>query len=282
MGHPRKGGVFVSRKRGKEHHEEHIDETWLIPYADLLTLLLALFIVLFAASNVDKEKFAAIAQAFNIEMGGSSAGILPPGGVGVNPNFPAHPPSASPSPSPTGENGIEGEFEEKELHDLQKLQIELEEYFKEENLHANVGMHIDERGLVISFNNSVLFDSGKADIRSEYVPLLTKMGVIIKRLNHHIRVEGHTDNLPIHSSRFPSNWELSVTRATTVVKIFIDNSSIEPEMLAAVGYGESRPVTVNDTVEGRAKNRRVDVILLNTKFDRLEMENKQSAIAQTP
>ena len=267
----------MSKKRGKEHHEEHMDETWLIPYADLLTLLLALFIVLFASSNVDKEKFAAIAQAFSIEMGG--AGVLPPGGVGTDPNFPIYP-SSPPSPSPTGNDDIEGQFEETELHNLQELQIELEKYFEEEGLNANIGMHIDERGLVISFNNSVLFDSGKANIRPEYIPMLTKMGAIINRLGHYIRVEGHTDNMPIRSGQFPSNWELSVIRATTVVRLFTDSSNIESETLAAVGYGESRPVATNDTVEGRAKNRRVDIIILNTKFDSLEKETNQTA--QTP
>lgn len=249
-----------------------MDESWLIPYADLLTLLLALFIVLFASSSVDKDKFAAMAQAFYSEFGG--AGLMP-AQTGVLPDFapggPMGPQANPPDNEGDEEYPPEGESpEETELRNLRGLQQSLEEYFDQEGLSPNVSMHIDERGLVISLHDSVLFASGSAEIRPEHKPMLIKTGEIVNKLENYIRVEGHTDDVPIHSARYDTNWELSSVRATTVVKLFIAEAAIPPQKLVAVGYGEYRPVAGNDTAEGRAENRRVDIIILNSKFNNLE------------
>ena len=261
----------MSKKRGHDSHEEHMDESWLIPYADLLTLLLALFIVLFASSSVDKDKYSAMAQALHSVFGG--AGVLPDNS-GVIPELP---PGLDIFPTPDGTDG--NALENIELENLQKLQADLQRHFTSEGLDTSINMHIDERGLVISLHDSVLFDSGKADIRPEYISMLIKTGEIINNLDNYIRVEGHTDNVPINSFRFDSNWELSSIRATTVVRLFVSSSGIVPEKLLAVGYGQYRPVADNNTSEGRAKNRRVDIIILSSKFNKLEEEGGGSPAA---
>ena len=263
----------MARKRSHGSHDEHMDESWLIPYADLLTLLLALFIVLFAASNVDKEKYNAMAQAFFAEFRNS-------GGVMEGDSLPYKIPSVLELPPSITDLPADGDSEEdlsqimadEEKRRLDLVKEELQRYFDQEGLSANVSLHIDERGLVISFNDSVLFDLGSSDIKPEYTPLLVKMAAIINRLDNYIRVEGHTDNVPISSARFASNWELSCGRASRVVRLFISDASIPPEKVVAVGYAEYKPIEDNSTPEGRAKNRRVDVIILNRKFNSLEDE----------
>ncbi len=263
----------MAKRRSHGDHEEHMDESWLIPYADLLTLLLALFIVLFAASNVDAQKFSAIAQAFYSEFGG--VGVMPDNS-GLLPDYAPGGESEPVMPAPTpdeDENSDPGETAEQvEIKNLQRLQSNLENYFSQEGIIANISMHIDERGLVISLHDSVLFDSGSADIRPEHIPMLMKTGEIINKLDNYIRVEGHTDNVPIHSARFDTNWELSSVRATTVVKLFVASSGIPPEKLVAVGYGEYKTVADNGTADGRTQNRRVDIIILNSKYNSLEAD----------
>lgn len=265
----------MSRPRGHGEHEEHVDESWLIPYADLLTLLLALFIVLFASSTVDKEKYNAMAQALSVEFGG--AGIFD----GVTS---ADLSNSIQIPTPgddIGDTDTEPEGDA-EYQSLKQLQGELNDYFSDEGIDAQISMQIDERGLVVSLRDSVLFNSGSADINEQYMQVLVKTGEIINKLDNYVRVEGHTDNVPIHGGRFDSNWELSSVRATTVVKLFVSSSGISPDKLSAVGYGEYKPVASNDTAEDRAKNRRVDIIILNSKYNDLEKATDGSATTDTP
>lgn len=264
----------MSRPRGHGEHEEHVDESWLIPYADLLTLLLALFIVLFASSNVDKEKYNAMAQALAVEFGG--AGIFD----GVTSTDLSNSIQVIIPTDETGDTDTEPEGDA-EYQSLKQLQDELESYFSDEGINTQISTQIDERGLVVSLNDSVLFNSGSADINEQYMQVLVKTGEIINKLDNYIRVEGHTDNVPIHGGKFDSNWELSSVRATTVVKLFVTSSGISPDKLSAVGYGEYKPVDSNDTPEGRAKNRRVDIIILSSKYNDLEKTTDVSATDTT-
>jgi chemotaxis protein MotB len=252
----------MARKR--EHvHEDHVDESWLIPYADLLTLLLALFIVLYAASNVDKVKYNEIAAAFNEVMG-------PSGIVGFihgieEGGFTLPFPDAG-----LEEGGGEGGNEDRDIEDLQLVLMDL---LEEAGLEGQVVTSIDERGLIVSMSDAVLFDSGSAEIKPEYREVLIGVGEAMNRLHNFIRVEGHTDNVPMNSAMFPTNWELSVGRAARVVRLFIEEANVPSYKLSAVGYGAYRPVADNDTVEGRAENRRVDIIILSSRYNVLEQQH---------
>lgn len=273
----------MSRKKGG-HSEEHINESWLLPYSDLMTLLLAVFIVLFAVSTINQTKAANIAESFGSAFGmfRSGSGVLS-GGEGVleviTPMYDSFSDQvlrarldAAMQPQADGEIIIV----DQELIDLQETMAELQEFFEEAGMDSRVTMYIDERGLVISLADSVLFDPGRADIRHNIQEMLIEIASVIDKLPNIIRVEGHTDNVPIHNEVFPSNWELSSARAARVVRLFI-TAGVDPEKLTISGYGEFRPVAENETSVGRALNRRVDIIVLSSKYDSLERQSQTLA-----
>ena len=231
---------------------------WMTTYSDLVTLLMAFFVLLFAFSEIDAQKFEAVMQSFQ-----GSAGILS-GGVTLSKAelvFQALP-----------ESNIT-ETVEKVEENLQILKEVVEEFIEAEELVDIVSVEFDSRGLIIRFKDNALFDSGRADIRSDSHEILEYIGDILKTeefVDRYIRVEGHTDNVPINTARFPSNWELSTTRATTVTRFFIDHAEMEPSRLAAAGYSENYPIAENETPEGRANNRRVDIVILSRFFENSE------------
>lgn len=233
----------------KQHHEEHIDETWLIPYADMLTLLLALFIVMFAMSKTDEQKFKRFSQEFNVIFaGGAGMSVLPNDGNSIAPA------ESKQTSQPTGniieqdkmngiKNTLEGEIASKGYAD--KVKVEL-----------------NNDGLYISIQDVVLFDSGDATVLDKVKPLLIQISSMLKGLNNNIRINGHTDNVPINTTKFRSNWDLSAMRAINVMHYMVDNGGLKPEKISIQAYGEYQPKFDNSTAEGRAKNRRVEILIL--------------------
>lgn len=242
----------MSKKKHKPHEEEG-GEAWLLPYSDLMTLLLAVFIVLFAVSNIDKAKSEQMAAEFSQQM--------------MNKSYNAASVVKVPDATPTGA-AIEQIQNEKDK--MEALKAELDAKLKKENLTASVKTSIDERGLVISLNNAIFFDPGSAELKKDYENTMLEIGSMISVMNNYIRVEGHTDNVPMNSSLYRSNWDLSAARAANVVRLLTSGTSIPPERMIAVGYGEYRPIADNSTEEGRSKNRRIDIIVLNEKYNALE------------
>ncbi len=281
----------MSKRKGKAHHEEEeAGEAWLLPYSDLMTLLLAVFIVLFAVSQVDIEAAESMAKAFRGNMMEGGVGILKEDGPSVIDKFPlgeikgedseaAETEETDSNQEDASDLVSEQEMTQEEINDLiaqsdlanlEEIQGTLEEYFDEEGIDTSVTTYIDERGLVISLNNAILFDSGSADIKPENKKILVEIAKTVKNLDNYIRIEGHTDDRPIETAVYPSNWELSCARAARVVRLFIDSADIIPEHMVAVGYGEYKPISDNKSVSGRAQNRRIDIIVLNTKYNSLE------------
>ncbi|HMM05470.1 MAG TPA: OmpA family protein [Clostridiales bacterium] len=244
---------MFKRNKHKQQEEENT-ESWLLPYSDLMTLLLAVFIVLFAVSKVDVEKAAQMSEKFRDAMLNESA--------------------AQGSKTETTNAGEITEeelmeyLEQEELEDLQKIKEEIDKELEEQGLGTSVTTTLEKRGLVISFNNAVLFESGSAAVKNQNIGALLTVAKTITTLDSFIRVEGHTDNVPIHSGVYPSNWELSSARAATVVRLFV-SQNIPSDKIVAVGYGENRPVADNSTASGRAKNRRIDIIVLSEKYSSL-------------
>jgi chemotaxis protein MotB len=142
---------------------------------------------------------------------------------------------------------------------------DLKSYIRSVGLEEDVKFSLTERGLVVTLVDAVLFDLGTAEISPKAFPLLNKIGSIISKSSYLVRIEGHTDNLPIHTERFPSNWELSATRAVNVLRYFIEKEKIPPERLSAVGYGEFQPLLPNDSPQHRARNRRMEIIFVGAK-----------------
>lgn len=236
------------RKKKKDHH---IDETWLIPYADLLTLLLALFIVLFGMSSIDAQKFRQLASAFNANLTGGT-GIL-------------QYPNALPEPN-------EHQIEEKsapetkqptEQEQLQNIQQKINTYIDNKQLNEKLETALTDEGLLITILDEIFFDSGKAEVRAKDVKLAREISeLLVMNPPRNVVISGHTDNVPIRNAQYDSNWHLSVMRAINFMKIILENDKLDPKMFSAKGYGEYKPVASNETAEGRQKNRRVEILIL--------------------
>lgn len=246
------------RRRKKEHHEEHVDESWLIPYADILTLLLALFIVLFSMSTIDAQKLQAMSQAFN-EALSSGTGIF-----------------EYPSPMPENEaqalDDVKSEEDEEqneekakqiEKLELENIQKKVEAYIAEKNLTDKLDTSLTDEGLLLTIRDNVLFPSGSSEVRAEDLKTASEISdLLVMSPPRNIVISGHTDNVPIKNPQFESNWELSVMRAINFMKILLKNDQLNPEWFSAKGFGEFQPVASNDTAEGKAKNRRVEILIL--------------------
>ncbi len=250
----------MSRKK-KQHHEDHIDETWLIPYADLLTLLLALFIVLFAASNVDAQKFQQIAKSMSSAMSGGT-GIM---------EFPSPLPEQQPQSANVedakNEDNEDPEFEQREKVELEALQKKINASIEAKNLNNKLKTVLTDEGLLITVLDDVLFNPGKADIRLKDQTIAREISeLLVSDPPRNIIISGHTDNVPINNPVFDSNWHLSVMRAVNFMKIILENEKLDVRKLSAKGFGEYQPVDTNETPEGRGKNRRVEVLILPNEF----------------
>src|SRR5581483_5529605 len=261
------------RSRLHEEEEEHVNhERWLITYADMITLLMVLFIVLYSISQVDLAKFRKLKEGVAGGYGGPTelaavdggAGPLQGGGAVFN----AQVTGSGTQPSAEALNGIisdirartEGARQERSV--LQGTQKELQKSLDAAGLGDAVKFRLESRGLIVTIvSDRVLFDPGQAELRAEGREVVDKVGAAIDRLPNKLPVEGHTDNVPI-SGRYASNWELSTARATTVLRELIERHGIAPARLSAAGYADERPVASNDTAEGRGANRRVELVVL--------------------
>ena len=259
------------KRRGGGGHEGP-DERWLLTYADMITLLMALFIVMFAISNVNKAKLEALSTSLKESVPGAvvdgGQSVLQNGG---NPQGQASPKVQPPVPAiqPMIKSEFEKQYRKKggaegnEEDQFEKVKRDLDAYARKEGLKHKLETEITRRGLVIRMlTDGVLFDSGQAKIKPRSVPVIEKIaGVLQVDEEHPINVEGHTDNVPIHSSQYPTNWELSTARAASVVRLLISENA-PADRLGAVGYAQLHPLEPNTTDKGRSRNRRVEIVLL--------------------
>ena len=224
---------------------------WLTTFNDLVTLLMVFFVLLFTMSTIDSRKMLDFQYAMQ-----SGLGILKTGrdvSIIVKRTQPVDDMSHIMTQA-------EGEKYKQGSSQLRDKLIDEIRQLTEDDLDIQVTS--TPQGIRLSFEDQVLFDFGRADINPAGYKMLNQIAEAIKNDSRPVRVEGHTDNVPIQTRRFPSNWELSVARAVNVVKYFAEVGKIDPHRLSAVGYGESRPVAANDTASNRAKNRRVEILLL--------------------
>ncbi|RHW33332.1 hypothetical protein D1B31_20675 [Neobacillus notoginsengisoli] len=234
------------RRKFENHDEGHIDETWLIPYADLLTLLLALFIVLYAASTIDAAKYQSIMESFKSELTGTK---IPDNNAGLSPQLPA-------------ENSEE-EKQDKKQNDseLDGLRVKLENYIRDNKLEAVVSLQESKKGVEVSLKDLILFDSGRAELKERSFKTLDGIVGLIKTVPNPVSIEGHTDNVPATNTVFRTNWELSAARAASVLYYF-ESKNIEPKRLQFSGYGEYHPLVPNNSDVNRQANRRVTIVIL--------------------
>lgn len=254
----------------KHKHPEHVNhERWLVSYADFITLLFATFTALYALSKADANKAKVVADGLREAFGVSGAKVVQMEALDVNgiPSDKARLPTGQGNdnapPAATKEAG-KPEFEE--------IKKQFEEFLITKGMYDKVSVDRQERGLVISLKEGGFFESGSADVKPEANKVLEELAKKILSYRNPVRIEGHTDNVPIHSRTFPTNWELSSSRATNVVRLLTDRFRIPPGKLSATGYGDSRPKTPNDTPAGRARNRRVDIVILSESGEASEPE----------
>jgi chemotaxis protein MotB len=214
---------------------------WLLTYADMITLLLALFIILFAISNVSRVKFQRLATAISGGFNSSDSANHPPNG-GVTGN----------------EHGRTDEA------NMGSVKAQIDQYIARRNLQGKVQTRIDRQGLVITLlSDKAYYDSGSADLRPETKELLDVVGAQLRGVRNEVRVEGNTDSVPIATASYPTNWELSAARATGVTRYLVEHDKIVPTRISFAGYGQFRPTFPNDSDAHRQQNRRVDIVILN-------------------
>jgi len=246
-------------KRRHQQGKKSNHERWLLTYSDLITLLMIFFVVMYALSSLNARKFQAVAISLSKAMGGGQSVMNEPG--------------ASFVPGVTGSilvNEEEAALDTEETSNLERIRKELQDYIDENGLNGKVTVNLEERGVVLSFQDVALFPLGSAQLTPDAKNLIVAIGQILKKAPHYLRVEGHTDDLPINTARFPSNWELSVARSTSVVQELINELKLTPELLSAAGYGEFRPKVPNETANSRQQNRRVDIVVLKSKYETAE------------
>ena len=223
---------------------------WLTTFNDLVTLLMVFFVLVFTMSSIDAVKIKDFKTSLQSGLGVLEAGKQLAVGItnALQPN--QSPQSLNPSADPT-QTPVQSETAERIEDTLTSLESEY-----------GINATFTKKGVLISLDDSILFDFGKAEINAAGFPVLDKISAVIRGIRNPVRIEGHTDNVPIATWRFPSNWELSTARAVQVLKYFITAGQIDPRRLSAVGYGEAKPVSPNDTPENRARNRRVEIVLV--------------------
>lgn len=227
--------------RRKKKGDDINTNGWMDTYADTITLLLTFFILLYSISAVDSEKLKELAEAL--------------------------------------QNSLTGKQSVKELENLDDIKVDIEkdsnkyedlakklnEIIEKNSLTEVIKIREEDRGIVLQVDESILFDPGKAEIKEGSIDILNTISKIIEETDNDIVAEGHTDNVPINTAKYKSNWELSTARAMNIVKYFIENKNISPTRLSVKGYGEYNPIAPNDTPENRTKNRRVDILVVEQK-----------------
>ena len=259
----------MALKKEPEKHANH--ERWLVSYADFITLLFAVFVVLYAMGQSDKKKVEEVMQAIQQSFGMATAGATAPK-INVIASqditvLPAIKPELKVSPLGRARNGAKSRAEEK---DFRQIKSAVEAYLVKQGAQSKVTLEITRRGLIVSLKEAGFFNSGQANIKPEAYELINTIAEVMTQYNNPLRLEGHTDNMPISTSQFPSNWELSTARATNGLKYLLKNFDVDPNKISATGYAEFRPIADNTTPEGRAKNRRVDLVMLSGEAERGE------------
>lgn len=238
----------MARKKGAQQDEIRGDE-WLATYSDTVTLLLTFFVLLYSMATVDTQKMKQMSQAFQVVMSGQTGDTILEYDL-YNGQVPLI----------GGESPIEETVDETDVE--QSMYFQVKKYVEEHDLAEVVDIINSERGIVLQLRDNILFETSSSALRGDSKDVLDKISTLIGTLPNNILIEGHTDNRPINTSKFPSNWELSVDRAVNVVRYFIEKKGLNANRFSAAGYGEFQPIAPNDTLENMSKNRRVNILIM--------------------
>ncbi len=251
----------MAKKHKAQSHENH--ERWLVSYADFITLLFAFFVVMFASSNQDKKKAQQVSESVRraLEEGHMVSKVAAVLGGTVNDLGQGNAQRKGPGGAQKAEQqaGNANSAQAELLPALEFLNKELEAEIRAGRLRLN----LEPRGLVVTLPQAAFFPSGQDTIDPSTYPVIEKLAEVIRKLPNQVRLEGHTDSVPIKNARFPSNWELSAARSIAMLNLLADRFGIPRNRMAIAGYADNVPVKPNDTEEGRAFNRRVDLVIIS-------------------
>lgn len=232
----------------KIKNENVNQDRWLLTYADLITLLLGLFVILYAMSNIDKKKYSQWVAAFGGEFGSGKMEIASSGSILI------------------------------EMNEQIRVEQLLKRVLAIDGKNSALTISIDERGVTVHIQEELLFPSGESKLKGSSYAMLDSLSSVLRKIPNDIRIEGHTDNIPIATSEFPSNWHLAINRAMNTGYYLIEHHRFNPEKLSVVGYADSKPIAPNTTEKNRALNRRVDIIVLMSQVTESLNVQRQQAI----
>ncbi|WP_100373793.1 flagellar motor protein MotS [Bacillus sp. FJAT-45037] len=240
--------------RRRKRQEEKGAPKWMVTFSDMMTLILVFFILLFSMSVVDAQKFRAIADSFQQRQ--------------VFEFFPSVIDLENPSeqigeefPNPYEDGSYDESESDAQEYDMDELLIEVQDFLVENDLNELISATRDDRGVVLVLQERTLFETAEAVLIDTAMPFLDKVGTLLATIPNMVKVEGHTDSRPISNFRYPSNWELSGARASSVIRYLIDAKELDPQRFVATGYGDTRPVVPNTTVDNLRLNRRVVIVI---------------------
>ena len=269
----------MARKKKKHEGEEENNERWLVSYADFITLLFAFFVTMYSISRVDGNKLGSAVESLQRALGSVIAIQTFQEGSGLLPSPSANrliPSNLTPIEGRPPTAAVEARAFEKLAKEIREGVEKLPKEGQGGKNSEQIKFILEKRGLVIRISEHIFFKSGDASILPEFTPILDVVAKSLEKVPNHIRIEGHTDSVPINTPRFPSNWELSTARATSIVRYLLTHFEFPPPRLSASGYGEYYPIESNKTSEGRLQNRRVDFVVLSTK--ELESEPQKEEV----
>ena len=253
----------MARKKRVEEHANH--ERWLVSYADFITLLFAFFVVMFATSQADKGKAQQVSDSVKKALAGEKMSAVIAAVLGGTVDNRGQ--GSAQMHGPGGEKLVTPDKEKKD-DKLAELSPSLQVLSKELKMEIEAGkiqISMEPRGLVVSFKQAALFPSGEDAIAPEATPSLEKVAAAIVQIPNPVRLEGHTDSRPISTKRFRSNWDLSTARSIALLDILTSRFQVPAGHISVAGYADTAPIASNETEEGRARNRRVDIVILNEK-----------------
>jgi chemotaxis protein MotB len=265
------------KKHSSGGHANH--DRWIVSYADFVTLLFAFFVVMFATANADKGKARAVGESVKAAL---EEGRMSNVGEAIKHALAKDRTSATPTPGkPTDDPALKNSHAQSikdqspsAYPELLPLMEKLSKQLHAEVQKGDVEIHMEPRGLAISFKQAALFTSGEDRLKTSAYDAIGRVGEAIRLVPNQVRLEGNTDNVPIHNERFRSNWELSAARSIALLNLMVDHFQVPAERLAVAGYADVAPVASNATEEGRARNRRVDVVILSERAGRSEPSGK--------
>ena len=248
-----------NRRNLKTEENDYGAPAWMVTYGDMVTLVLTFFVLLYSFSSINLERFQEVMSAIQHSFMGRTGILMGPTEIGAAEG------QRIDIAELTGE--IEESLTEQEVA-LLEMMAELEETYEQvrvflqrAGLEDDILLHMEERGIVMELPERILFDTGRAELKADFLPTLDLLAELLSGLRNQIIVEGHTDNVPIRTFLYPSNWELSVARAVSVTRYLVEEHNMDPERFLATGYGEYHPIADNETAEGRARNRRVSIVI---------------------